>query len=189
MRSWTAYSLFSSGRVPKNPSTLRDRSRTQGARFRRVFLSALLMGVVCPGPVLPQEQARPPAGPDDPVPSTAVAPDWNSLTRLGEKSVATAIRLSDGQQASVTEILTTRDAALATASETTRAGIEADAVAKLKALLSDEQQRLYIALFSGNRLKFNFRLQKWPEVLDWFADEAGLSLVMDEPPGLGITKT
>ena len=32
------------------------------------------------------------------------------------------------------------------------------------------------------RLKFNFRFQKWAEVLDWMADEAGLSLVMDEAP-------
>ncbi|MEQ9408397.1 MAG: secretin N-terminal domain-containing protein [Fuerstiella sp.] len=34
-------------------------------------------------------------------------------------------------------------------------------------------------------LKFNFRSQKWPAVLDWLAGEAGLSLVMDEaPPGV-----
>lgn len=32
------------------------------------------------------------------------------------------------------------------------------------------------------KLKFNFRFQKWAEVLDWMADEAELSLVMDEPP-------
>jgi len=35
------------------------------------------------------------------------------------------------------------------------------------------------------QLKFNFRSQKWPAVLDWLANEAGLSLVMDEaPPGV-----
>ena len=35
------------------------------------------------------------------------------------------------------------------------------------------------------QLKFNFRSQKWPAVLDWLAGEAGLSLVMDEaPPGV-----
>jgi hypothetical protein len=32
------------------------------------------------------------------------------------------------------------------------------------------------------RLSFQFRLQKWSEVLDWFAEQAGLSLVMDAPP-------
>lgn len=32
------------------------------------------------------------------------------------------------------------------------------------------------------RLKFNFRYQPWGEVLDWFAEQAGLSLLMDAPP-------
>jgi len=29
---------------------------------------------------------------------------------------------------------------------------------------------------------FNFRYQPWQEVLDWFADQAGLSLVLESPP-------
>ena len=34
------------------------------------------------------------------------------------------------------------------------------------------------------RLTFNFRYQPWQEVLDWFADEAGLSLLLESaPPG------
>ncbi|MCE9604289.1 MAG: hypothetical protein K8U03_05225, partial [Planctomycetia bacterium] len=32
------------------------------------------------------------------------------------------------------------------------------------------------------RLRFNFRFQPWGEVLDWFAQQADLSLVMDAPP-------
>lgn len=32
------------------------------------------------------------------------------------------------------------------------------------------------------KLKFNFRFQPWGEVLDWFAQQADLSLVMDAPP-------
>jgi type II secretory pathway component GspD/PulD (secretin) len=36
---------------------------------------------------------------------------------------------------------------------------------------------------SGERkLKFSFRYQPWSEVLDWFAEEAGLSLAMDVTP-------
>ncbi|MEX2559988.1 MAG: secretin N-terminal domain-containing protein [Pirellulales bacterium] len=36
---------------------------------------------------------------------------------------------------------------------------------------------------AGNgRLQFNFRFQPWSEVLDWFAQQADLSLVMDAPP-------
>jgi type II secretory pathway component GspD/PulD (secretin) len=32
------------------------------------------------------------------------------------------------------------------------------------------------------KLRFNFRFQPWKDVLDWFAQQAGLSLVMDAPP-------
>ena len=32
------------------------------------------------------------------------------------------------------------------------------------------------------KLKFNFRFQPWGDVLDWFAQQADLSLVMDAPP-------
>jgi type II secretory pathway component GspD/PulD (secretin) len=36
----------------------------------------------------------------------------------------------------------------------------------------------------ASRLRFNFRFQPWREVLDWFAQQAGLSLVSDNvPPG------
>lgn len=32
------------------------------------------------------------------------------------------------------------------------------------------------------KLTFSFRFQPWPDVLDWFADQADLSLVLDAPP-------
>ncbi len=32
------------------------------------------------------------------------------------------------------------------------------------------------------RLRFSFRFQPWKDVLDWFAQQAGLSLVLDAPP-------
>ena len=32
------------------------------------------------------------------------------------------------------------------------------------------------------KLRFNFRYAPWKEVLDWFAQQAGMSLVMDAPP-------
>src|SRR3954451_20560198 len=32
------------------------------------------------------------------------------------------------------------------------------------------------------RLTFSFRYQPWQQVLDWFAEQAGLSLLMDAPP-------
>ena len=32
------------------------------------------------------------------------------------------------------------------------------------------------------KMRFSFRFQPWKDVLDWFAQQAGLSLVMDAPP-------
>lgn len=34
----------------------------------------------------------------------------------------------------------------------------------------------------SEKLRFQFRFQPWKDVLDWFADQADLSLVMDAPP-------
>jgi len=38
------------------------------------------------------------------------------------------------------------------------------------------------AAADDGRLEFNFRYQPWQDVLDWFADQADLSLVLDAPP-------
>ena len=35
---------------------------------------------------------------------------------------------------------------------------------------------------ADRRMRFSFSAQLWDEVLQWFAEEAGLSLVMDHPP-------
>ncbi|MFA8018999.1 secretin N-terminal domain-containing protein [Bremerella cremea] len=37
-------------------------------------------------------------------------------------------------------------------------------------------------MMGGNTMKFSFRYQPWGDVLDWFAEQADLSLVMDAPP-------
>jgi type II secretory pathway component GspD/PulD (secretin) len=35
---------------------------------------------------------------------------------------------------------------------------------------------------ADSKVRFQFRYQPWKDVLDWFAEQAGLSLVMDHPP-------
>lgn len=37
-------------------------------------------------------------------------------------------------------------------------------------------------LSDDGKLTFNFRYQPWQDVLDWFADQAGLSLILESPP-------
>jgi len=104
--------------------------------------------------------------------------------RLTSPSVATALNLTDEQKTAITTIVAERDKATAEADDATKTKIQAEAAAKLLAVLNDQQKNKYKELFEAPRLKFNFRLQKWPEVLNWIAGEADLSLVMEAaPPG------
>ena len=52
----------------------------------------------------------------------------------------------------------------------------------LSAVLNDEQRVLFAKETAEPRLRFNFRFQRWADVLDWFAKQADLSLVLDAPP-------
>ncbi len=51
-------------------------------------------------------------------------------------------------------------------------------------LLSRRQpiNRLPMRPAAEPKLRFNFRFQRWSDVLEWFAEQAGLSLVLDAPP-------
>ncbi len=46
----------------------------------------------------------------------------------------------------------------------------------------DSPRRRSAAADDGLKLRFNFRYQPWSDVLDWFAEQAGFSMVMDAPP-------
>ncbi len=102
--------------------------------------------------------------------------------RLTSSSVATALNLTEQQKTTITSIIAERDKATAEADDATKAKVRAETAAKLLAVLDDAQKKKYRELFEAPRLKFNFRLQKWPEVLNWIAGEANLSLVMETPP-------
>ncbi len=103
--------------------------------------------------------------------------------RLAEETTATALSLTDKQKVSIARILSERDEALAAAeNEEARARVTADCQEKLAGVLTEEQQAQFTALFGASRIKFNFRFQKWADVLSWIAGEAGLSLVMEETP-------
>lgn len=108
--------------------------------------------------------------------------DASLSERLSASEVATALNLTDEQKASIASIIAARNAAVAAAADPAKAKILADADAQLIAVLAAEQKTKFDALYEEPRLKFNFRLQKWPEVLNWVAGEADLSLVMDQPP-------
>jgi len=92
------------------------------------------------------------------------------------------LKLTAEQISAVAAIIKQRDAALTAAKEPQKAGLLLEANQRLAAVLNDDQRRLYRSLFSGRTLRFQFRYQKWADVLEWIAEEADLSLVLDAPP-------
>ena len=54
-------------------------------------------------------------------------------------------------------------------------------------MLNETQRAKLATLAVEQKLRFNFRDQKWADVLDWFARQAGLALVMDQPPSGAFT--
>ena len=115
-------------------------------------------------------------------PATGAPAPPADFSQLSRAEVGSAVQLTDEQKAVVLQTIVERDAAVAAAEETARPEIIATYNAKLKASLTPDQLRLFNTFFTGKLLRFNFRNQKWAEVLDWIAKEADLSLVMETPP-------
>lgn len=118
--------------------------------------------------------------PTPPVQSQQIA----DYTALGESAFAQRLQLSDQQVAEVKKILAERRAAIIEAEPANRASVFDDANRKLAEILTASQKQRFAELVVGGKLRFSFQSESWPEVLNWFAGQAGLALVMDEtPPG------
>ncbi len=106
--------------------------------------------------------------------------------RLTEPAVADKLKLSDEQRLQVADLDAQRAEALAKAPPEERAAVAGQFQEKLLGVLNDEQRQALDALATADvpepKLRFNFRFQRWSDVLEWFADQAGLSLVLDAPP-------
>lgn len=130
-----------------------------------------------------QEPGSPPAA--EPM---SLAPMTPSFARLAEPEVADRLGLTDEQRAQIDTILARRTEALETAADDQRRVILEASEAELAALLDDDQLARWVALADevtqpqDAKLRFNFRFAPWADVLTWFAEQAGLSLVLDAPP-------
>lgn len=139
---------------------------------------------------------QPPAAVPAPVPAavpaggavvpSAPVPAPPDFARLADPGIAAALNLSLQQTAQMRQLIEQRQVALTAATdEASKAAVLSQSDAAFRSLLTEDQQRLFVALFSEKQLRFNFRAQKWPEVLDWVSREADLSLVMETaPPGV-----
>ncbi len=106
------------------------------------------------------------------------------FTRLSQPAVATQLGLSDEQRSQIQSLLTDRINELAAAPPAERDAIRARNNQLLSAVLTDEQRSRFSSLVVEGMLRFNFRGEEWGNVLDWFARQSNLSLVMDAaPPG------
>ena len=114
--------------------------------------------------------------------SVAQEPDVASLVH---PDMAERLSLVDTQRAEVQALLQSRAEALAAPGDkASRDKLKADFSKKILAVLNDEQRAKFNESQATKKLMFQFREMKWDDVLDWFASQQDLTLVMDQiPPG------
>ena len=117
----------------------------------------------------------PPAGAQETSP--AAPPDY---TRLADPEIAAQLQLTDAQRAQIAQLLQNAHDALSTPDQDQRDQQTAEVDSQLAEVLNPEQKQQFTTLPGQAKLRFNFRDQNWVEVLDWFAAQAGLSLVVNQ---------
>ena len=105
-----------------------------------------------------------------------------SYTRLVHPEIAERMGLTDEQRSRVAAILNERAAAIATADAEGRARAMLEAEQKLANVLTADQRANWLNKLQRRSIRFNFRFQLWADVLEWFAEHAVLSLVINNPP-------
>ncbi len=107
-----------------------------------------------------------------------------TYTKLAHPDIAKRVGLTDEQRAQVSAILSERSAAIQEAAGDSKAEIRAklEYEQKLAGVLTPQQLTEWSDNVVQRTLRFNFRFQLWTDVLEWFAEEADLSLVMNNPP-------
>lgn len=122
----------------------------------------------------------PPA--EQPKPAAPVVLPPFDFSRLAHPSVADQLELTDEQRASVVQLINARAQALVGATPEKRVEVLGQYDEQLIALLNEGQRAKLLTMATTQKLRFNFRSQKWADVLDWFARQGGLALVMDQIP-------
>ena len=107
-----------------------------------------------------------------------------SYTKLAFPDIAKRIGLSDEQRAQVSTILAERAGSLQKVSGDTKAELEVklDYEQRLSQVLTSQQQAEWPEKVLRRTLRPSSRYQLWADVLEWYAEEAGLALVMSSPP-------
>ena len=113
-------------------------------------------------------------------------PASKTSARLADPAVAQKLKLTDLQRMKISALEVERAESLAKVAPDARAEVAKQFEEKFLAVLSDEQRAELAATTAEAKkepkLRFNFRFQRWSDVLEWFAEQADLSLVFDAPP-------
>ncbi|XZE55553.1 secretin N-terminal domain-containing protein [Planctomycetaceae bacterium SH139] len=120
----------------------------------------------------------------NPTTAAAQAPGNTDLARLAHPEVADELALDDQQRAKIQALLQRRAEVIA-ANPENQAEQLATIETELRGVLNEQQLAQWNsqATTTGN-LRFQFREQAWADVLQWFAEQEGLTLVMNQsPPG------
>jgi len=152
--------------------------------FRSLVLCALLAAIAIGVAETPAQEVPP----VQPAPAQApAAPTATLFQQLSQPATVEQLKLSDEQRIRLAALIAERAEALAKAAPVERAKVSDQFEGKLSLLLSEAQRTELSKAVAGQppaepKLKFTFRFQRWGDVLDWFAQQAGLSLVLDAPP-------
>lgn len=112
--------------------------------------------------------------------SFAQAPDVASLVH---PEMADRISLDDVQRATIQKLVQDRAESVAKSeSASAKEKANAEYQSKILAVLNDDQRARFLAAVPPKKLTFQFHDMKWDAVLQWFADQQGLTLVMDRVP-------
>lgn len=144
-----------------------------------VILLALFLFAVCG---LPEKAHAQPAA-EAPA---AAALQPGMFERIADPAAAAVLKLTDEQTAKIATLRTERAETLSKAAPADIPKTIQDFDEKVLALLTVEQRAQLAAapveVKAEPKLRFNFRFQRWSDVLEWFAEQADLSLVLDAPP-------
>ncbi|MBX3421469.1 MAG: hypothetical protein KF752_07935 [Pirellulaceae bacterium] len=118
-------------------------------------------------------------------PTVIAAQEEQDITSLAHPEVAERLSLTDQQRAEVQKILLERANEIAAAADAKAAdSVKREFDSRLQKLLTAQQLERWQQSRPAEKLMFQFRDMKWDQVLNWFASQQDLTLVMDRtPPG------
>ena len=105
-----------------------------------------------------------------------------SYSRLLYPSVATRVGISEAQSQRINELMVERAQKLAAAPKEQWNQITEESEKALKAVLTPEQDERFQRGITQKTIVLRFSKERWADVLNWFASECGLQLVMSAPP-------